>query len=205
MSHQPDEPKPKPKKRTKRRASSSSRKAEPPPTTWVSKYGIGRPSSYKPEYCDLLIEHMKQGKSFQSFGAQINVAASTLYNWAESHKDFLEAYKVGKTYCLEFWESISRNQAAGIIPNAPQGANYRTVAGAQRITAFMLAVHAQPPFKEDYGIFLGRPIDKDPPNPEGPASVTFEYSDQKQLPAPDPAPDIEMEPQGGPSGGDDQV
>ena len=28
-------------------------------------------SKYKPEYCDQLIEHMQQGKSFDSFGAKI--------------------------------------------------------------------------------------------------------------------------------------
>ena len=28
---------------------------------------VGRPTKYKPEYCEMLIEHMSEGLSFESF------------------------------------------------------------------------------------------------------------------------------------------
>lgn len=134
---------------------------------------------------------MRQGKSLMTFGAQIYVGRSTIYDWLDKYPEFSDAYEAGKELCLEFWENLGRNQAAGIIPNPPEGANYKTVAGASRITAFMLAVHSQPRGKEDYGMFLKKAGDSEAPEKPSHTSVTFEYTDQKALP---PAPDIEMEP-----------
>lgn len=56
----------------------------------------GRPTDYKPEYCDMLIEHMGQGLSFSSFASDLNVAESTIYLWAQLHSEFSEAKKIGR-------------------------------------------------------------------------------------------------------------
>lgn len=73
----------------------------------------GQPSKYKPEYCEMLIEHMKAGKSFESFGAVLGTHWDTLYEWVKVHADFSEAKKIGKNYELQFWENIATHASIG--------------------------------------------------------------------------------------------
>jgi len=63
---------------------------------------VGRPSSYKPEYCQQMLEFFdryytqkKNGKteavdfpSVAGFARKIKVAKSTLYEWAKHHPEF---------------------------------------------------------------------------------------------------------------------
>lgn len=73
----------------------------------------GRPTAYKPEYCDLIIEHFDKepfttsfdeasGKTFRSaillptltnFARSIGVARSTIYEWAKDNPEFSDAIK----------------------------------------------------------------------------------------------------------------
>ena len=76
----------------------------------------GRPTKYKAEYCEMLVKHMEEGLSFESFGAKANVSRDTLYTWEKKYEEFAEAKKKGKTKCLEFWESMGRSGAAGKLP-----------------------------------------------------------------------------------------
>lgn len=78
----------------------------------------GRPSKYKPEYCQLLIDHMKTGMSFESFGAKVGTHWDTLYNWCKEHPEFIEAKKIGKNLELEWWETLKRGSAAGKLKNS---------------------------------------------------------------------------------------
>ncbi len=66
----------------------------------------GRPSKYKPEYCEQLIEHMEQGYSFDSFAGIVEVNIDTLYEWTKVHEEFSEAKKVAFSKCQVFWEKI---------------------------------------------------------------------------------------------------
>lgn len=77
----------------------------PPPATPRSV--MGRPTTYDPKYCDMLVAHMTQGYSFESFGADVEGIAcvATLYNWAKEHPEFLEAKKKGQQACRKFWET----------------------------------------------------------------------------------------------------
>lgn len=54
----------------------------------------GRPTKYKPEFCAMLIEHMKK-YSFESFAGldEVDVHKETLYEWANAHPEFSEAKK----------------------------------------------------------------------------------------------------------------
>lgn len=71
----------------------------------------GRPSKYKPEYCDLIIEHMSEGASITSFAAEIGVARSTIDEWANNYTEFSGAVKIGKAKCAAWWEKLGRNNA----------------------------------------------------------------------------------------------
>lgn len=64
----------------------------------------GRPSKYKSEFCQMLIQHMKSGLSYESFAAICNVALSQLYEWEKKHKEFQEAKGIGIGHSRLWWE-----------------------------------------------------------------------------------------------------
>lgn len=67
---------------------------------------VGRPSKYKPEYCDQLIQHMSEGLSFESFAAVIDVNRDTLYQWDKDYEEFSDAIKRAKDKSQLFWEKM---------------------------------------------------------------------------------------------------
>lgn len=74
-------------------------------------YSPGRPTEYKPEYCQYLYEHLAEGLSFESFGACVAVGARTLYDWANLHEDFMHAKITGTEAGRVWWESLSQRNA----------------------------------------------------------------------------------------------
>lgn len=77
----------------------------------------GRPTKYRPEYCELLISHMESGLSFESFAGAIGVTKQIIYDWLERHPEFLDAKKIADPKCQLFYEKIGRSAMAGKIPN----------------------------------------------------------------------------------------
>ena len=75
----------------------------------------GRPTKYKKEYCKMLVEHMKEGLSFRTFGAVIGVCEDTLHEWCKKHREFSESKKEGALYSELFWSKMGRSGAAGKI------------------------------------------------------------------------------------------
>jgi len=73
----------------------------------------GRLTKYKKEYCEMLITHMKQGLSFESFAPTIGVNRDTLYEWEHRHQIFSDAKKVGNEHRCLFVEKIYINAAMG--------------------------------------------------------------------------------------------
>lgn len=67
---------------------------------------VGRPSKYKPEFCQGLIEHMGQGFSFESFAAVIEVNRDTLYAWEKEYLEFSDAKSIAFDKNLMFWEKL---------------------------------------------------------------------------------------------------
>lgn len=55
----------------------------------------GRPTDFKKEYCDMLVDHMEQGLSYESFAGLIGVCRATIYNWEKLHPAFLDAKSRG--------------------------------------------------------------------------------------------------------------
>jgi hypothetical protein len=75
------------------------------PKTKGTKRTKGRPSSYKAEYCQELIQHMRGGLSFESFAGKIGKNRETLYEWASVHEDFSDAKKEAESLCQVWWEN----------------------------------------------------------------------------------------------------
>lgn len=78
---------------------------------------IGRPSDYKPEYCQMLIDHMRAGYSFASFGAIVGCCEKTLHTWRNTHEGFLQAQNIGKAYSKLFWEDLGIKACTGKAKN----------------------------------------------------------------------------------------
>lgn len=72
---------------------------------------MGRPTLYKPEYCQMLIDHMAQGYSFTSFAADVDTDFQTLYNWCKDHAEFFEAKKKATAKCKKYWEKLGNDNA----------------------------------------------------------------------------------------------
>jgi len=66
----------------------------------------GQPTKYRPQYCEKLITHMSEGFSYESFAGLISCSLSSLYNWEESHPEFLEAKKTGFEKNRLFYEAL---------------------------------------------------------------------------------------------------
>lgn len=75
---------------------------------------VGRPSKYRLEYCNLLIEHMVGGLSYESFAGLVNVNIDTLYQWEKDHSEFSEAKKMAEPKGRLFWERIGKRMALGL-------------------------------------------------------------------------------------------
>jgi transposase len=83
---------------------------------------LGRPTLYRPEYCNRLIDHMSQGLSFITFAATIDVNTDTLYEWERNFHAFSEAKKAAFNKCQLFWENIGIEG----IWNEPNGKTLNT-------------------------------------------------------------------------------
>lgn len=74
----------------------------------------GRPSKYKEEFCELLVEHMAKGRSFESFAAVADVDRDTLYEWAKVHESFSDAKGRGQAKSLFHWEGLGLDHVVNV-------------------------------------------------------------------------------------------
>ena len=65
----------------------------------------GQPTKYKPEFCQMLIEHMAKGFSYLAFCAIADVHHDSLYEWEQVHPDFSEAKRKALHLNRMFWEN----------------------------------------------------------------------------------------------------
>lgn len=80
---------------------------------------MGNNDKYKPEYCKLLIEHMKSGMSYDSFPAKlydvhdVYVGVSTMYDWEKRIAEWAEAKAIAVAKSLSFYESRASAKVSG--------------------------------------------------------------------------------------------
>lgn len=69
----------------------------------------GRPSEYRPEYCDRVIEMGRQGFSVVEMASTIGVSRNTLETtWPAAHPEFLEALQLARECSQSWWEAVGR-------------------------------------------------------------------------------------------------
>ena len=82
---------------------------DPPGTFIEDKRPVGRPTTYKPEYCDSIIIWGKLGKSKEWIAAELSVTPKTLDNWAVANEEFLQALEVANLKSQQWWEDTGQN------------------------------------------------------------------------------------------------
>ena len=79
-------------------------KIEPAPKGQESARGPGRPSLYRPEFCERVIEMGAQGKSLTQMAARLGVDKASVIRWREEHEDFRTALARAMTLSQDWWE-----------------------------------------------------------------------------------------------------
>jgi hypothetical protein len=71
---------------------------------------VGRPTLYKPEFCDVAIEALKHGASIEEIGLALDVGYTTVYEWMDRHPDFAQAIKKGREFSKGWWMQKGRTE-----------------------------------------------------------------------------------------------
>ena len=75
----------------------------------------GRPTKYKEEYCDQVIEFMRDGSSKVQFCAELKISYQTFLNWQEAYPEFLESVKTAEAISQAWWEEKGKKAVFGGI------------------------------------------------------------------------------------------
>ena len=76
---------------------------------------VGRPTKYKPEYCEQLIAYQREGGSYQGFAGLVSVDVTTLYQWEEDFPEFSQARKEAKMANRFYMDGIAKGMMEGTI------------------------------------------------------------------------------------------
>ena len=69
---------------------------------------MARPTTYAEEYCDLVIDWGRAGKSITWMAAQLDVCRDTIYEWASVHPEFSDALTRTKAKAQAVWEDMGQ-------------------------------------------------------------------------------------------------
>lgn len=72
-------------------------------------YVFGRPTEYKPEYCERVIQWGEAGKSKTWMAAKLGVCKRTMQLWEKAHPDFLAALERAKALEQMWWEDSGQD------------------------------------------------------------------------------------------------
>ena len=71
----------------------------------MRKEPFGRPTKYRPEMCDVLIEQGRQGKSIAQMCVALDIARHTFEEWRKKRNDFSAAVDRALMLSQAWWES----------------------------------------------------------------------------------------------------
>lgn len=69
---------------------------------------MSRPSKYKEEYNQKVIDLMKEGCSIAEICLELDICRQTFYNWCDENKEFLDTKKKGKDFSEGWWMKQGR-------------------------------------------------------------------------------------------------
>lgn len=100
---------------------------------------VGRPTLYRPEYCDRVRAWGREGKSKAQIAAELGVARRTIDYWADANPEFLLALEEAHDYALAWWE----NTGMAGLPHGVMNASVWSRSMAARFPA---------DYREEHGI-----------------------------------------------------
>jgi hypothetical protein len=68
------------------------------------KHAGGRPTLYRREMCERLVEAMANGLTAEAVAARIGISARSLFYWQQQHPEFLQAIQEGRQRSQLWWE-----------------------------------------------------------------------------------------------------
>lgn len=77
-------------------------------TEEAEKRPVGRPSEYRDEYCDQVVQLGREGKSRAEIASALDCSRTTLGRWEAEHTEFLDALQRAKDEELAWWEKEAR-------------------------------------------------------------------------------------------------
>jgi len=91
---------------------------------------MGRPTLYRPEYCDQVLELGRTGKSLPQMAAFFDVDRVTIDNWAENNPDFFNALARAKVHAQAWWEkaaadNLTADRFNGLVWKTTMQARFR--------------------------------------------------------------------------------
>ena len=100
-----------PKRRRRDRYSKPFR-SKPKPEGYVS----GRPTLYRPEYCQRAIDFMAQGYSVTALAGHLGMSKDAIYDWINHYPDFCHAINKGRAARVAALEKklLSTSQGVGV-------------------------------------------------------------------------------------------
>ncbi len=82
------------------------------------KVKTGKPSTYRQEFCEQMIEAAKNGDSPTSWGQkELGIVQSTVYDWAKKYPEFAEAKKKADEAFSQWYADFVKRAMAGEVPN----------------------------------------------------------------------------------------
>lgn len=75
---------------------------------------MSRPSEYRAEYCDRVVELMREGRSKVEVAAELCGSYHTFQLWQEQNPEFLQSVKEGERLSQAWWEKLGREGASGV-------------------------------------------------------------------------------------------
>jgi len=68
----------------------------------------GRPTKYREEYCEQLVDFLADGNTYDEFAGHVGVCVDTLHEWESVHPEFSEAKKRARAIGLQWWMKQGR-------------------------------------------------------------------------------------------------
>ena len=68
----------------------------------------GRPTDYRPEYCQIVQDLGDKGYSVAEVAAHLNTTKPTLRSWSDNNPEFLSAMEIYRAKSQAWWEKLGR-------------------------------------------------------------------------------------------------
>ena len=84
----------------------------------TSKHPGGRPSKFRLDFCEKVVELMAEGRSLDGCAVLMGVHPDSLVEWQRVHPEFSVAVRAGRAAATAFWEGRLLDIAQGGAGNA---------------------------------------------------------------------------------------